>query len=96
MHYWAVSENYVVIIAASVPLLYVLINRSRQMTSSSESYRLSVSRRKSVPTENVYVITKDASHAWENDGGTTDNSRKQILTIEESDHLADGRHINVV
>lgn len=85
MHYWAVSENYVVIIAASVPLLYALSKRRSQTTPSTESYKFSISRRKSVPTQSVYVVTKDNLHTWEIDGITTDNSREQILTAKESD-----------
>lgn len=79
MHYWAVSENYVVIITASVPLLNGLLKGARRMKTNEGSYRLSISRTKSAHTQSVYAVGKDVSHACGATDDTLDESMEYIL-----------------
>lgn len=80
MHYWAVSENYVVIIAASVPLLNALIKSGRQLKSSGASYGISASRTKDTHVQSVYTVGKGASHTWRT--SDVEESREHILLSE--------------
>jgi hypothetical protein len=97
MHYWAVSENYVVIITASVPLLNALVQRGRQMKSSVGSQGFSASRTKSTHVQSVYTVGKDASHTWRT--SDVDESREHILLserpadlgIEQDEHYSNVR-----
>lgn len=84
MHYWAVSENYVVIITASVPLLNALVKRGRQMTSGTGSYGLSASRTNCTHAQSVYTVGKDATHTWRTSDVAVDESREHILLTERA------------
>lgn len=77
LHYWAVSENYVVIIAASVPVLNALVKRGYDLSS-----RGGTSKSKSGPVQAIYHLGSDTSKGWRTDGDVVDNSEEHILTYE--------------
>jgi len=57
LHYWAVAENYLVIIAASVPLLNALVHRKKGYGTGSASYKQSDAGR--ITVENTWSVRHD-------------------------------------
>ena len=58
LHYWAVPENYIVIIAASGPPLNLLVKRARQhFGSSSDSHEISCSE--GITVKSSWAISSD-------------------------------------
>jgi hypothetical protein len=66
LHYWAVAENYIVIIAASIPLLNPLVKRGRQRYGSgSGSHKTSTTM--GITVQNAVTVYHDTQQACKSD-----------------------------
>jgi hypothetical protein len=56
LHYWAVAENYIVVIVASVPQLNALLKCGSRSLKGTESYQMGAS--KQITVRNTWTVVR--------------------------------------